>query len=300
MPWGWRDGRPIPPWTGDEARPNVIPTRVVGLRWWAAAVLVVAALAAGSCRFSDPYLDPTGPRYAGGEARPPANTARLDTLKIVTFNVEYGRDVEGAVAVLLETPELAEPDIVLLQEMDAEGTRRVAEALEMAYVYYPAAFRIRTDQDFGNAVLSRWPIVADEKLLLPHTAIVGGGRRTATVATLDVDGRRVRVYSAHLGTIVNLSYRARANQMRTVLRDAALHPRVVLGGDLNQGKLGHFALERGYSWPTMDGPWTATVGRLDHILLKGLDPVEPEGAGTVLDNRDASDHKPVWALAVMR
>lgn len=278
----------------------MIPTRVVGLRWRATVVFLVTPLLLAGCRFSNPYLDPAGPRYSGGEARPPSNTAWRDTLKVVSFNVEYGQDVDGALAVLTETPDLHDPDVVLLQEMDANGTRRIAEALGMAYVYYPAAFRIRTDQDFGNAVLSRWPILADEKLLLPHTAIFGGGRRTATVATLDVDGKRVRVYSAHLGTIVNLSYRARANQMRTVLRDAALHPRVVLGGDLNQGKLGHFALERGYAWPTRDGPWTAAVGRFDHILLKGLDPVEPAGAGTVLDNRDASDHKPVWALAVVR
>lgn len=274
---------------------------MVGLRWWTGVLALAAApFLLGGCHFSDPYLDPAGPRYAGGEARPPADAPGRDTLKIVSFNVEFGQDVDGALGVLLETPALSGPDIVLLQEMDAEGTRRIAEALGMAYVYYPAAFRIRTDQDFGNAVLSRWPIVDDAKLLLPHTAIFGGGRRTATVATLDVHGRRVRVYSAHLATIVNLSFRARANQMRTVLRDAALHPRVVLGGDLNEGQLGHLALERGYAWPTRDGPWTAPVGRFDHILLKGLDPVEPAGAGTVLDNRGVSDHKPVWALAVVR
>lgn len=41
-------------------------------------------------------------------------------------------------------------------------------ALGMSWVYYPAIFRHRSDKDFGNAVLSRWPIIADKKIVLPH------------------------------------------------------------------------------------------------------------------------------------
>ncbi len=262
--------------------------------------LVVWVLAAAACNTGRNYTDPVAPRYAGGRASPPAASSSVDTLKVVTFNVMYGQDVDGALAVLTEEPALAGADVVLLQEMEERGTREIAEALGMAWVYYPATFRYGSDQDFGNAVLSRWPIVSDAKIILPYRAIFGRTQRTATVATIDVRGTPVRVYSVHLATIVNASLQQRAEQMRAVFRDASSHPYVILGGDLNNHRLGHLGTERGYSWPTRSGPWTATVGRFDHILLRGLDPVVPDGTGTVLDNRDSSDHRPVWALAVVR
>ena len=51
--------------------------------------------------------------------------------------------------------------------MDAPRTDAVARHLQMNYVYYPGSVH-ENGRDFGNAVLSRWPIVADKKLILPH------------------------------------------------------------------------------------------------------------------------------------
>jgi endonuclease/exonuclease/phosphatase family metal-dependent hydrolase len=44
----------------------------------------------------------------------------------------------------------------------------------------------------------------------------------------------------------------------------------------------------------------AWIGRLDHILLKGLRSSDSAAAGTVLDVRGASDHLPVWAIGILR
>src|SRR5258705_7079226 len=132
-----------------------------------------------SCRAVLNYPSALGPRYGG--APPPTTTAHADghLLRAVTYNVQWGKHIDRAINVLQTRAPLPDADIVVLQEMDAEGTRRIADALGMSWVYYPAAVHPKLGHDFGNAVLSRWPIVADEKLMLPHIAGVGPPHRTA-------------------------------------------------------------------------------------------------------------------------
>lgn len=54
----------------------------------------------------------------------------------------------------------------------------------------------------------------------------------------------------------------------------------------------------GYSWPTERGPRTTAGGRWDHIFFKGLSTPDA-AAGTVRKIRGASDHLPVWAIAIL-
>lgn len=74
---------------------------------------------------------------------------------------------------------------------------------------------------------------------------------------------------------------------------------MLIGGDMNSGGIGEMALERGYDWPTRDGPDTVRWWRWDHIFVRGLETPGPDAAGTVLDNRDASDHRPVWVRVLL-
>src|SRR3954471_20544886 len=169
------------------------------------------------------------------------------------------------------------------------ATRRVADSLGMWYVYYPAVFRFNTHRDLGNAILSRWPIVEARKLILPHLARIVHSQRAATAATIRVGEALVRVYSLHLGTMAGLAPAARRDQLKAVLADAERYPRVVIGGDLNDPGIGRIARDMGYAWPTQHGPATTEIGRLDHILLKGLAIPDSAASGTVLDVRSASD-----------
>jgi endonuclease/exonuclease/phosphatase family metal-dependent hydrolase len=217
----------------------------------------------------------------------------------VSFNIEFAREIDGAIGLLVSDSILRRADVLLLQEMDAAGTKRIADALGMFYVYYPAIFHRRARRDFGNAVLSRWPIVDDTKLVLPHPSRYARTHRTATAATVRVGRRRVRVYSTHLGTIADIGAGRRRDQLRAVIGDAANHPLVVIGGDLNDADVGQVARETGYAWPTQDGPATTRFGRWDHIFLKGLRSPSTGAAGTVLEARHVSDHRPVWAVAIL-
>lgn len=257
-------------------------------------------LVLGGCRTGVNYAEPGGPRHSGGLTATPPESAWPDTLLVVTYNVQESREVGRALEVLQSDPAVAHPDVVLLQEMDADGTARLARALGMAWVYYPAVRRTGTGRDFGNAVLSRWPIVDDAKLILPKIATWGRMQRTATAATLDVGGVPVRVYSVHLGNPLSMSLQDRRAQLRTVLDDASVHPRVILGGDLNSGDLGSMAERRGFVWPTEEGPRTTAFGRFDHVLFRGLAAPDSAASGTILDRRDASDHRAVWARGFLR
>jgi endonuclease/exonuclease/phosphatase family metal-dependent hydrolase len=246
------------------------------------------------------YDQPDGPRYAGrpSAARVPAR-AQGDTLRLVSFNIEFAYQVDSAIAVLTSDSSLRGADVVLLQEMDAAGTQRIADALGMWYAYYPATLHPRTKRDMGNAVLSRWPIVADKKLRLPHISRFRRTQRTATVATIRVAETDVRVYSAHLGTPADIGPGARRDQLRTILADAAGYRHVIIGGDMNSGAVGGIAQERGYAWPTRKGHRTMILGRWDHIFLKGLATPDRAAAGTVLKVRSASDHRPIWVDAIL-
>lgn len=258
-----------------------------------AAFILLFALTA--CRTARNYLEPDQPRYA--DARFLAAPAGHEgPLHVGSFNIQYARKMDEALAVIDANEELRKADILLLQEMDEAGTRRVAEALSMAYVYYPGAFRFRTQRDFGNAVLSRWPIVEDAKILLPHRGLLGGTQRIATAATIRVGTRTVRVYSAHLGTPVNIDDTSRREQLRTIFADAKPYEHVLIGGDMNSHVIGKTAREAGYLWPTEKGPRTLRFGRWDHIFLRGLIPGE---TGTVLDVQGASDHRPIWAVVAL-
>jgi endonuclease/exonuclease/phosphatase family metal-dependent hydrolase len=261
---------------------------------------LVLLLFVAACRTGRNYPGTEGPRYAGVPASNAASRASADTLRIVSFNVEFSRRVDSAIVVLTSDSALRNADVVLLQEMSADAAKRIAEALDVWYVYYPAIFHGRADRQFGNAVLSRWPIVEDAKVILPHPSRYAGTQRTATAATIRVGTTMIRVYSTHLGTPLDVSGPARRDQLHAIIKDAEAYERVVIGGDLNSESVGRVARDSGFLWPTEDGPKTTILGRWDHIFLKGLRTPETRGAGTVLDARETSDHVPVWAIAVIR
>ena len=263
------------------------------------AALIALVAVSTSCRTGYDYESAIGPRYSG--VHPDAaveNCAHPCTLRIVSLNSHFARDIDGAIALLASDSALRGADVILLQEMDVAGTQKLAKALTRSYVYYPAIFHRRTRRDFGNAVLSRWPIVDDAKLVLPHPSQYARTHRIATMATLRIGASRVRVYSTHLGTIADIGSGRRRDQLRFIFADAAEHQFVVIGGDMNDDSVGLIAQEAGYTWPTRHGPRTYRLGRWDHVFLKGLESPGSAGAGTV-DSRGVSDHSAVWAVGIL-
>lgn len=220
-----------------------------------------------------------------------------DHLRFVTFNTHFALRVDRVTELLQAAEPLADADVVTLQEVDAKAARRIAIALGMFYVYYPGAVHPATGRDFGNAVLSRWPIVNDWKIVLPHQGRFRDTERAATAATILVGDDSLRVYSVHLSTMAEMSPTSRREQARAVLADAARFHRVIIGGDLNSVGVGDEFLACGFLWPTKNNAPTIHVFTWDHIFLKGMEAGDDASAGVVERDNGASDHRPVWTVA---
>jgi endonuclease/exonuclease/phosphatase family metal-dependent hydrolase len=250
----------------------------------------LALLLCLGCRPGFNYTDPVSPRYRG-TARVVDTPRHGDTLRVVSFNIEYARETRKAARVLSTAPVLRDADVIILQEMTAPATKFLADSLHMRFVYYPAIYNRIVRRDIGNAILSRWPIAEDAKLILPSRSRYAKTQRIATAATIRIRDKSVRVYSTHLGTPADLGWKGRVAQLQRILDDAAAYKTVVIGGDMNSKDIGRIAREAGYVWPTDTIPKSNAFGRFDHFFMRGL---VVTSAGTHRVPRSISDHSPIW------
>jgi len=239
-------------------------------------------------------------------AAAPRSPGSRNRLRVVSWNIQFGRRADDAAEILAEHPELRDADVVMLQEMDEPGTEVIAERLGLFHEYAVASVHPQTDRSFGNAILSRWPQSTPRVVHLPHVAAVQGQPRIALTTSLDVDGRAVEAVSVHTETPV-LSHRKRLVQF-TALGDAIAgsdDQRVLLGGDFNtassrsvQAVTEELAKRRLHRMSAGSGPTLRRARRdfvLDHVFAKGFAPVDTG----VVRGLDVSDHAPVWAEVEM-
>ncbi len=245
------------------------------------------------------YTDPAGPLLSGRYA-PPTPTPP-DELIVVTYNLRYGEAISQTVAAFQTIEPLPAADFILLQEMDEAGVVALARALGYDYVYAPASVAEDGD-DFGNAILSRWPLSDARKIILPGLHPLTGQQRTAMRATARVGGADLMLYSTHI-EIATAPVELRVAQMAAVLADVpAAAVRVIIGGDFNvvTGE-GVATLAEQYAAGGLDhatpglGPTLTRFGlrpsAADHLFTRGFAVLD---AG-VLGEVSASDHFPVWA-----
>lgn len=255
--------------------------------------ILLFALLASSCAGPLNFRDASGPRYSG--CCVPAG-GNVDSLRVVTFNIEFALNVDRAVTLFERTPELRDADVVFLQEMDVVGTRKFAHALGYNYVYYPATIHPKTGRPFGDAILARWPIEDDKKILLPHLGRFGKTQRIAVAGTIRVDDRVIRLYSVHLATGIESRRGWQPDQARAIAADAdtAHADAVIIGGDFNSGGVGETLHADGYDWVSRGLPPTVSMFSIDHMFLRGVGLTRPDARGVVADNNEASDHLPLW------
>jgi endonuclease/exonuclease/phosphatase family metal-dependent hydrolase len=260
----------------------------------------VFGLLALGCASAQNYVEPDRPLY---EAAFGVEPATRDEIRVVTYNIEFGRNVSGAIEVLRSQRSLRDPDVLLLQEMDAPGVEAIAKALSLNSVYYPSSLSPKTNRDLGEAVLSPWPIEERWKIRLPHLSRFSGHARAAVGVRIRIGDRHIRVYSLHLGTPINLSPEHRRDQVEAILEDAGKAPAgdaVIIGGDFNDKKMAERVASRGLSWPTRDIGRTTAYFSFDHVLAKVLEPAAGVSAGIVHAPKGVSDHLPVWATFASR
>jgi endonuclease/exonuclease/phosphatase family metal-dependent hydrolase len=144
-------------------------------------------------------------------------------MKIVTYNIQYGVGRDGRFDLERIAREVEGADIIALQEVTRNFARNgggdMIEGLAALLPDYFTAFGPAMDLDFGatdkegrplnkrfqfgNMVLSRFPIVASRNLLLPRTLRFTRGnlQRSAMEALIVTPSGPLRVYSVHLDHI---------------------------------------------------------------------------------------------------
>ncbi len=265
-------------------------------------VIMVGVFIGREVRSMANFAEADGPRFAGEYG---LESIEFDgELKVITWNIRFAEDVETAVSELQTVPELQDADILLLQEMDEQGVDQIAQELGYNYVYYPASLHSHHNRNFGNAILAKWPIIADAKLLLPHENPSNEQRRNAVRGLVEVNGREVLVYSVHTETYW-LSGSKRNEQVEAIVADVLAQPahdEVIVGGDFNAvidsdiEELDEIFAQAGMERVSAGaGPSVELAGigiEADHLFARGF---TPKDNGTYPETA-ASDHFPVWAV----
>jgi endonuclease/exonuclease/phosphatase family metal-dependent hydrolase len=248
------------------------------------------------------YLDQNEPFYAGNFAI--ENPKPAEELTVLSYNISYGRKIDQALAEIKEFESHKALDIILLQEMEETGTERLAREFQMNYVYYPAAIEPKYRRNFGNAILSRWPIAGAQKLSLPHISLSDRMKRVAARATIRIQDAEVVVYSLHTEPVFILP-KFKEDQCFAVLNDACSQSRfVIVGGDFNSfteryaEKLEKRYGQAGFVRASKDSSFTFTRFGMkmstDQIFAKGF---KVKAAGKLAEAR-ASDHLPIWVTLI--
>ena len=196
-----------------------------------------------------------------GDFARPARGGGAHAIRAAAWNIERGIRLDGIIRALGRHTLLGRSDVLLLTELDygmarsgnRHVAREIAEGLGMAYAFAPCYVNLSKGSGLesgaegenrealhGNAVLSRWPILAARSVALPNGKDKMRGRekrlgsQRAVVCDIAHPSGAFRAVSLHLDA--HSSQRHRRRQMRVVLDHLdALEPSlpVLVGGDWN-------------------------------------------------------------------
>ncbi|MDP1589745.1 MAG: endonuclease/exonuclease/phosphatase family protein [Prosthecobacter sp.] len=165
-------------------------------------------------------------------------------IRIMTYNVHGCVGCDGRLdhARIAEVIAAEGADVVALQELDVSRERSgrvhqariIADLLAMQFHFHPA-HRIREEEEYGDALLARWPLRLRRAAELPTVKErLAFEPRGALWASITVNGREIQVINTHLG----LSNNERKAQIAALmgagwLQHADCTPPRVLCGDFN-------------------------------------------------------------------
>lgn len=231
---------------------------------------------------------------------------RQQTLRVMTWNIHHAEGTDGKIDLLRvsDTIRRENPDLVILQEVD-RGTirasgRDLVEELS-ALTKMNSVFGKNLDYQggvYGNAVLSRFPIVYKDNHVLPGAE--KGEQRGALEARLRVGKHQFLVVATHLDHHPDPSVRlAQIARVQEIVKKASL-PAIVCGDLNSQPGSGEWKQMKGNfqdAWEKAGKGEGYTIAsgkpyaRIDYIFVSRE--IKPVRAWVVPS--EASDHLPVVA-----
>lgn len=271
----------------------------------AALLLVVAA-----CNKDENYND----KYGDRAVIPPKG----QSLRVMTYNIYGARATSPANAAdldaIAEVIRRQNPDFVTLNEVDVftnrtgkdvHQARDLAEKLGMEWHFSKAIDR--DGGEYGDAVLSKYPILEKRSYRLPCAAEQPGEDRSLCVIRVQIDGKDLYVASTHLDHLSGDASRlVQATEIRRI-RDTELEGDLILCGDLNAipssnviATMTSFLTNTGpidqYTFPSDD-----PSRKIDYIMYAPIENFGVQNCQVVsrgdqqVGGVDASDHRPVIA-----
>jgi endonuclease/exonuclease/phosphatase family metal-dependent hydrolase len=229
-------------------------------------------------------------------------------IRVVTYNIHHGEGTDGKLDLerIAKVINAEKPDLVGLNEVD-QGCRRsqgIDEPAELAKLTgMTAVFEKNIDHDggkYGNAVLSRLPIVRHENHKLPSD-YEGEQRGVLEVEVGDKDGETLLFLCTHLDYRPDDHERlASIETIENLVVDSDGQP-VILAGDLNATPDSKVMETFAKTWgrsnvePIVTFPAANPEKQIDYILFRPA--AEWEVVETrVLDEAIASDHRGMMAV----
>lgn len=242
------------------------------------------------------YTTLEGPSFEGHYAESPPSFNGI--IKVITWNLSFGEEVESAIDTLRNAEPLMDADILLLQEIDEEDTIQIASELGYNFIYYPATIHSKHGENFGNAILSRWEIGEHRKIILPN---IRQQTRIAVIADVLINGVPVKVINLHLETIWMLDLIGKKQpEYLFDESDEMLPKNTLIGGDFNTWSnasikyleviMGVRGLKRASSGSGYTFQYAGLRMTLDHIWTDDCH----KTASGVWRETNASDHFPLW------
>lgn len=161
----------------------------------------------------------------------------MPLIKMLSYNIRHGQGMDGQIDLSRITAALApwDADFICLQEVDMQRPRsfsvnqaaELARQLDMDYVF-GAAINYKIGA-YGNAILSRYPVVKSANHMLPAP----NSQRAMLEAEITVRGNALRLFNTHM----ELDRKLRLKQIQEFIVPLILsaNSATLFCGDLNEG-----------------------------------------------------------------
>ena len=225
-------------------------------------------------------------------------------MKIMTFNTQHCSNFytgDFDFDLMADAINKCEADIVGLNEMRGKGNEenKVSQAeilaglTDLKYFYFAKAIDVNDEYPYGNAFISKYPIISAETIMIPDPVEKSGGKWYETRCLLKAKLENgITVLVTHFG----LNPEEQENAVSTVMENLE-DEKCILMGDFNvkpdnevlkpiyekMKDAGELIKGNGFSFPS-DNP----IEKIDYIFVsKDIELVEAEIPEIV-----ASDHRP--------
>jgi endonuclease/exonuclease/phosphatase family metal-dependent hydrolase len=163
---------------------------------------------------------------------PPADNR---TVRVMDYNLHNGFNTDGQLNMeeLAQVMEAADADVIALQEVSrgwllngsVDMLEWLSQRLDLPYVYGPTEGLL-----WGNAILSRYPVVSEVAYPLPPDS--SRLHRGYLIAEIDIGQERIQIMDTHLHHI-EADSEIRQEQVPVLIEGWDGAPRSILMGDLN-------------------------------------------------------------------